>query len=203
MIGSDKENQGANIDVPKKRSRVAAVPKSATEMKAARTGSRNINPSQVLSPKSNNSRTLPHSPLKAATNAARFYGSRPASPVKPQYPAATSAMPPPEKPRMARPKTTTTKTTAAPAAAPRSKRGAVPTTSMRPENNRIASDSSTTSATSTCTTIITKKAPAKKGMMSKMQGMASAAGRRVVGVKKELTAATPAESGRRVLRSRK
>jgi hypothetical protein len=201
MIGSDKENQGSNIEMPKKRSRVAAVPKSAAATQAARTGSRKVNPSQVLSPKSNNSRTLPHSPLKPSMNSTKYYASRPASPVKPHNAAGASAMPPPEKPRTVKQKATPTKA-AAPTAAQRNKRGAAPLANPRPVTNRIASDSSTTSAMSTGTTIVTKTAAPKKGMMSKMQGMASAAGRRVVGVKKE-AAVAPAETGRRVLRSRK
>jgi hypothetical protein len=202
MIGSDKENQGSNIEMPKKRSRVAAVPKSAAATQAARTGSRKINPSQVLSPKSNNSRTLPYSPLKPSMNSTKYYASRPASPVKSHNAVGASGMPPPEKPRTTKQKATTTKAAAGSTAAQRNKRVVAPVANPRPVNNRIASDSSTTSAMSTGTTIVTKTAAPKKGMMSKMQGMASAAGRRVVGVKKEATAA-PAETGRRVLRSRK
>jgi hypothetical protein len=73
----DKENE--DIENPKKRAR-GPVP-------AERTTSKNKVPaSQVLSPRSANSRTLPGSPIRPTTQG-KPYLSRPVSPLKPLPPA--------------------------------------------------------------------------------------------------------------------
>jgi len=68
---------------------------------------------------------------------------------------------------------------------------------------RAASNSSHNSDTSNGTTIVTKKtAPARKGIMGKVTGMASSAGRRAA-AKKEIAAPSAQGNGGRVLRARR
>src|SRR2546423_1746470 len=85
--GDDKENADAHLDLPKKRAKAAPEPPGPA--RTGRTASRKVAPSQVLSPKCNNSRTLPRSPLKAgASSPQKSYLTRPASPLKPASTAA-------------------------------------------------------------------------------------------------------------------
>jgi hypothetical protein len=137
----DKENEPSQnpreLANPKKRTKITAA---AANSKAARTITRNPGPSGVLSPKSHNSRTLPHppAPFKSSTM----------SPEKLQATRPTSSA------QMSAPKTTRapsrqTKRTAAPAS---------------PDDGRV----SEASATSAATTIMsnaragTRKAPVVK-----------------------------------------
>ncbi|KAI9651019.1 hypothetical protein NHQ30_001056 [Ciborinia camelliae] len=64
----DKEN---NIDNPKKRQKAAPILPERTTSRV------NINPKQILSPRSANSRTLPASPIKSASPAKPTVDSRP------------------------------------------------------------------------------------------------------------------------------
>jgi len=69
---------------------------------------------------------------------------------------------------------------------------------------RALSGSSNASDTSAGTTIVTKKTAAvkKKGVVGTMKGMASAAGKKVTGARKDAASST-ATTGGRVLRARK
>jgi hypothetical protein len=219
MLNSDKENQGIDLDLPKKRTKVtkvtkvvSAVPSYSTHTATAGP-SRKVNPSQVLSPKSHNSRTLPSSPLKAPSPG-KSYLARPVSPAKPAAPQmtmahanASSIMPPPEKSlRGAKSQRTTSKTTVTGSVRGRN---AVATDAALPplpppkprSRARAPSSGSTSSGTSAGTTIMKKPAPAKTrtGLMSKVTGLASAAGRKAAGPSKK----DPAQPAKRVLRSRK
>ncbi|OCL08768.1 hypothetical protein AOQ84DRAFT_354321 [Glonium stellatum] len=92
-MASDKENTHADHELmmPKKRVKATITASQgpvAANSRATRTASRNIAPSQVLSPKSNNSRTLPRSPFKSsgAMSPQKSYLARPTSPLKPSVP---------------------------------------------------------------------------------------------------------------------
>jgi len=160
------------------------------------------NPSTVLSPKSANSRTLPHSPIRPPlTSPQKSYTSHPASPLKATSPLkivspvkATAAAAAPliqsnpinQKAKPGRPKAGTAKT-----GNRALKHNAEPT--HEPENVRKASNTSTVS---TATTIVrnTRKAPpagARKGEL----------GIKAVGRKGGVRGEAPA-TGRRVLRKR-
>ncbi|KAF2674620.1 hypothetical protein BT63DRAFT_419913 [Microthyrium microscopicum] len=156
MIGSDKENQAEDIAMPKKRGRpAAAVPKSAAAQKAA---PRKVDPSQVLSPKSNNSRTLP-------------------APPNSKSPAKSGLMGPPEKPARV--------TKAAGSVRGRPARQAAPAKTTRVASNASSSSAGTVV---TKKAPAAKPAAKKGGIMSKVTGMATAAGRRAAAAKKEAAA---------------
>jgi hypothetical protein len=76
-ISVDKENE--DIENPKKRVRGPIVP--------TRTASREKLQTQVLSPRSANSRPVPRSPVRTAAFPARSQLARPISPLKPVAPA--------------------------------------------------------------------------------------------------------------------
>jgi hypothetical protein len=207
MIGSDKENQGVDLSVSKKRAKVdASGPTKTMASRVIRNGPRKINPSTVLSPKSHNSRTLPNSPLKAAPTANGAYLHRPASPAKPTPTAHATMGPPPEKAKSTRQRVATkaSATSTATSGSVRGKKGvatsAAQTQPTRTARTRAVSNSSASSSVST-TTVVNKKTNAKKGIIGKVTGMATAAGRKAAAAKKEATASS--ESGRRVLRARK
>ena len=158
------------------------------------------NPSTVLSPKSNNSRTLPQSPIRRPTwgSPQKHFHSRPASPLKPVLsPAkpnvaaaaaatATLASMVTDKPKPGRPKAAVRKAAAKSKKAPEGKE--------EPEGMRTVSSTSSSSAISTGTTIVknTKKTPTtlKKGARAKAAGKQASA------------VADPPPAGRRVLRKR-
>jgi hypothetical protein len=208
MLNSDKENHGVDLDLPKKRAKIiSAVPSSSS---AAGPSRNRVNPSQVLSPKSHNSRTLPASPLRTASPGKSFL-ARPVSPAKPVAPqmtmahangSATSIMPPPDKSlRGTKPQRTTSKATTA--GSMRGRKGVATEAAAAPKiRARAPSSDSASSATSAGTTVLKKKtAPAKArtGLIGKVTSLASAAGRKaVVPAKKD-----NAEPAKRVLRSRK
>jgi len=153
---------------PKKRTKTA----TAANMKATRTASRKVVPSNVLSPKSHNSRTLPRSPFK---------------PVVPEKPAAMRPINPvkPSIQHLAPPKPTSR------VPSRQGKRGA-PT----PEADLRSSEASNTSAGTTIVTkpaAATKRAPAvaKKPAPAK----APAVGRKPA-AKKENVPPVPAGGGR-------
>jgi hypothetical protein len=216
--GSDKENNNIDIDMPKKRTKtVAGSSSAAPAVRGGRATSRKVvDPSKVLSPKSHNSRQLPQPPLKAPSSPGKSYLARPVSPVKPGSTATTataslaSMVGPAEASRRA-PRTATrqgqtaTAASAAPTGSLRGKRGAAaaPPVPQKQGRGRAISNSSDNSNTSVGTTIVTKKAaPARKGLMGKMTGMASAAGKRAT-AKREIPAPSAGGTGGRVLRARK
>ncbi|KAA6409567.1 MAG: hypothetical protein FRX48_06178 [Lasallia pustulata] len=190
-------------------------PKKRTKGTATATSSRQVtNPSTVLSPKSSNSRTLPHSPIRPPFGSPqKSYLARPisllkpASPVKLASPAKdTGAAVSPvllvnEKPKPTRGKAAPVRKTTNPPAATkmavtRSKRAAP--TIQEPPATRSVSNTSNTSNTSTGTTVVKKGGRAASSTAAKKSVAASVAGKKVApGAKIEAPAA-----GRRVLRNR-
>lgn len=208
MIGSDKENHTLDLSVQKKRK----VDGPASKPIAAR-GARKINPSTVLSPKSHNSRTLPHSPIRPIPTTTASYAART---VPAKTGATASTMPPPNsKARTARPRVTTknSDTSSSSVGSLRGRKPAVPkaaaqSTTATMTRTRAGSNSSASSSVST-TTVVNKKgttaAVKKVGIISKVTGMAAAAGRKAVASKKKTVAAADSgtETRTRALRSRK
>lgn len=208
MAGSDKENQGLDLDLPKKRAKIiSAVPGSSTSgTRGNRAGSRKVNPSQVLSPKSHNSRTLPQSPVRPQMTPGKSYLARPVPISKMAPPTTATSAAPAEKAKPVRKQPAAKQAPAGSTASVRGKKGVGATAPQPPpkqNRNRSQSDLSEASGTSTGTTIVAKKAaPTRKGIMGKMAGMATSAGRaRAAAAKKEAQPAV--ETGRRVLRARK
>jgi hypothetical protein len=190
----DKEN--ADIENPKKRAR-GPVP-------AERTTSRNKVPaSQVLSPRSANSRTLPGSPIRPTTPG-KAHLARPVSPLKPLPPAPpggaagilTNMF---EKAKASRGAPAPRKVTETPAVGGigRGKRTAAPAAPPRVGRGRATSDSSDGSSTTIIKKAVppAKKAapPPKKTVMSTIKGIGGS-------TKRAPAAKTPAAG--RVLRKR-
>lgn len=212
LIPIDKENTDP-IPNPKKRTKTTATTTKAPSRQVT-------NPSSVLSPKSSNSRTLPHSPFRSPQKPT---STRPISPLKPAIPlqstspakaaavAATSNLGTlvTEKLKPTRAAAAGTRKVSKPVAEPkpavtRSKKGAATATlavAVAVPASRTVSSASNVSGTSTGTTVVKKagrptaaaSAAAKKGV-----GI-SAAGKKVTAAKVEVPA--PA-AGRRVLRKR-
>ncbi|TKA64037.1 hypothetical protein B0A49_07360 [Cryomyces minteri] len=233
ISADDKENAPLDLSLPKKRAKTSTTTAATANTRATRTASRTINkpnPSQVLSPKSNNSRTLPRSPVRPVLSPTKSFLARPVSPLKPlttttstnataacaashAAPTAastvTAAPPPPAKPAAR-----TASRQAVQAAQPRGKRA-------QPPKHKRGSSASDSSAG---TTIVTKPAAApapappaaKRGLGSRIAGMAGAAGRKAAAAahgagggaaKREAAAAAAAATGGpvaggRVLRKR-
>ena len=177
------------------------------------------NPSTVLSPKSSNSRTLPHSPIRPPLGSPqKSYLSRPISPLKPASPvkaplpvkaavaAATAAtanlaslvsdQPKATRSRAASGRKATNPTTAAKPTVTRPKRGVTKT--QPAAELRSVSNGSNTSSTSTGTTVVKKGAKATPAPTKKPVGI-SAAGKKLAAGPKVVEG--PA-TGRRVLRKR-
>ncbi|TVY56072.1 hypothetical protein LCER1_G003710 [Lachnellula cervina] len=191
----DKENE--DIENPKKRTRGPPVP-------PARTASKAKLQSQVLSPRSANSRTIPRSPVRASPVKSNL--ARPISPLKPVAPtpaggaagiltnmvekAKSTRAAATRKP--AEPAKTTGvgrgKRTAAPAPAPRVGRG-------RPSTISDSSDAS--NGTIVRKPVAAKKEPAKRTVMGTIRGMGGAASKKVQASKPAATT-----TGSRVLRKR-
>ena len=201
----DKENNpepARDIPNPKKRTKVAKGP------------SRQVtNPSTVLSPKSANSRTLPHSPVRPALGPPlKSNLSHPESPLKPFSPIKTAspakaaaaaatanlAVMVGEKPKVGRPKAGTANkapnmTVAAKGGMARARRGAVP--NQEPDEVRKASNTSNISSASNATIVRNgRKAPTVSSKKADV-------GVRAVGKKVASTVEAP-PPGRRVLRKR-
>ncbi|KAL9113031.1 MAG: hypothetical protein Q9187_007680 [Circinaria calcarea] len=208
LIPIDKENTDP-IPNPKKRTKTTTT--------TTKIPSRQVtNPSSVLSPKSSNSRTLPHSPFRSPQ---KPMSTRPISPLKPAIPlqstspakaaavAATSNLATlvTEKLKPTRAAAAGARKVSKPVAEPkpavtRSKKGAATATlavAVAVPASRTVSGASNISGTSTGTTVVKKAgrptAAAKKGV-----GI-SAAGKKVTATKVDVPA--PA-AGRRVLRKR-
>ena len=208
-VSSDKENHAADLELPKKRVKTAMGPPSSSAAgRATRTGSRKVNPSQVLSPKSHNSRTVPHAQSPLRVSPPRSYLARPISPAKPMpaAPSASTASVPVSKTRGVTGSRGTTKKPAGNAVATGSVRGRgrvganAPAPQHRQAPDRTESRSSLTSDTSAGTTIVKKAAPGRKGVIGKVAGLA--AGGKKAAAKKDAAALPPPSSGR-VLRARK
>ncbi|MCJ1378430.1 hypothetical protein MMC17_001528 [Xylographa soralifera] len=206
---ADKENaldMNQSIPNPKKRSKTAATAPSRQV----------TNPSSVLSPKSSNSRTLPHSPIRPPFGSPqKSYLSRPVSPLKPISPSKVASP--------AKAAAVAATTTLANLIGEKLKPGregvktrrkaskpfvGSTTTNTRPRRgaaniivgeSRTASSSSSYSGTSTGTTVVkanTKAPPAPKAGAKKGVGI-SAAGKKVAAAQIEAPA-----TGTRVLRKR-
>jgi hypothetical protein len=199
VLGSDKENaqaQPADQSLPVQKRRklpgetqvvYAAVPKLGGNASSslARQPSKKINPSQVLSPKSNNSRTFAHSPIRPPVPLK--VGHRPASPTKPdQYGMGPPSRVPGKHPATGRTisKATASSSTTGPARGKKTATGAGSRT-------RAGSNSSSENSTTTIVTRTAAPAPKKTGLMSKVAGMATAAGR------KKAAAASAAAKGKK------
>jgi len=196
ISSGDKENE--DIENPKKRTRGAPVP-------PARTTSRAKLQTQVLSPRSANSRTITRSPIRPSPSKSNL--ARPVSPLKPAAPvpaggaagiltnmvekakstrgAATRKAPEPAK-------TTGVgrgKRAAAPAPAPRVGRGRAST---------ISDSSDTSNSTVVRNPVAAKKEPTKRTVMGTIKGMGGA------GASKKVPAGKPEAkaTGTRVLRKR-
>jgi len=186
----DKENAPAepyahDLANPKKRTKTATT---TANMKATRTASQKAPPT-VLSPRSANSRTLPRSPLKAASpEKPAFSIARPASAVKPVV-TQTHAIS--SKPSSRAPSRQTKRPAPARAAALNNTEGR-------------DSESSTTSAGTSGTTIVTKQA-AKKAPATRKAAPAkttTVAAKKTAAAKKEAAPAPVPPAGGRTLRKR-
>ncbi|MCJ1388098.1 hypothetical protein MMC18_000942 [Xylographa bjoerkii] len=209
FAAADKENaldMDQPIPNPKKRTKIAeTIP------------SRQVtNPSTVLSPKSSNSRTLPHSPIRPPFGSPqKSYPSRPVSTLKPISPSKANSSAKAaaitattnlanlvgEKLKPGRVGAKTSRKASKPVIEPkttntRSRRGAA---NVIIAESRTASSSSNYSGTSTGTTVVkanAKAPPVSKTSVKKGVGI-SAAGKKVTTAKVEAPAAS-----RRVLRKR-
>ncbi|KAK0103219.1 hypothetical protein ONS95_005253 [Cadophora gregata] len=206
-ISVDKENE--DIENPKKRIRGAPIPPART---TSRPGAR-IQPSQVLSPRSANSRTLPRSPIRPASPT-KFLLARPISPLKPTAPvpsggAAGILTNMVEKAKSSRAaagaarKVTAEKAAPATVGAGRGRRAA-PSAAAPTTGRGRASTISESSESSSATTIVrkpvaaAKKVPVKKTVMSTIKGMGSQ--KKMPAASK--ASAAPTTAGGRVLRKR-
>jgi hypothetical protein len=198
MSSTDKENE--DIENPKKRPRGPPNPPARTTSK--------IEPSQVLSPRSANSRTLPRSPLRPSPSKSML--ARPISPLKPTAPVPTGGAAGLLSSMVERAKTTrataaarkvtATSNTSSTAGVGRGKRAAPAAAAPKVGKGR-ASNTSESSDGSTGTTIVNKKpvpaknAPVKKTVMGTIKGMGSM--KKIPAAK-----AAAAPTGGRVLRKR-
>ncbi|KAF2099863.1 hypothetical protein NA57DRAFT_55801 [Rhizodiscina lignyota] len=231
---SDKENADVHedLDLPKKRTKTAAGSAHASNATARlpRGASRKVDPSQILSPKSHNSRTLPRSPIKGQQSSSssglsspqKSYLARPASPLKPP-PAVSNATAtlagmvhssttntraagrnitrPPTAASTASTATTGSLRGKKVAASTKTNMPPPPVPAPRATRNRTASNSSNTSNTSAGTTIVKKAAaPAARKGIVGRVAGMAAAGRKAAAAKKEAVAAG---AGGRTLRARK
>lgn len=199
-ISVDKENE--DIENPKKRVRGPPIPPARTTSRAK------IQPSQVLSPRSANSRTLPRSPIRPASPAKSFL-ARPVSPLKPSAPvpsggAAGILTNMVEKAKSTRAGAARKVTAEKPATigAGRGKRTA-PAASAPTVGRGRASTISESSESSNATIVrkpvpAPKKAPVKKSVMSTIKGMGSQ--KKMPAASK--ASAAPTAAGGRVLRKR-
>lgn len=215
MSSDDKENEVAGLPMPKKRAKASgpSAP-SAPPARATRTASRKVNPSQVLSPKSNNSRTLPQSPMRPPPlSLPKSQLARPISPYKSaaSVEAATASLAElvSEKPKAPRAASRQAKTGAAAPKTTGAGRGrkAAPKAPQAAAGHVRSSDGSNASDASAGTTIVhkqkvEKKPPAKKGIATRVAATTAAAKKAATArAKTETTTAAPA-GGRRVLRKR-
>ncbi|PVH78920.1 hypothetical protein DL98DRAFT_516416 [Cadophora sp. DSE1049] len=202
-VSVDKENE--DIENPKKRIRGPPIPPARTTSRAK------IQPSQVLSPRSANSRTLPRSPIRPASPTKSFL-ARPVSPLKPSAPvpsggAAGILTNMVEKAKSTRAgtarKVTAEKPAPAAVGAGRGRRAAPPASAPTVGRGR-ASTISESSESSNATIVrkpvaVPKKAPVKKTVMSTIKGMGS---QKKMPAASKASAAPTTAAGGRVLRKR-
>ncbi|KAI9722711.1 MAG: hypothetical protein M1812_001642 [Candelaria pacifica] len=210
LASADKENAlTEDLSLPKKRAKTTASTRAASRTK--------IQPSQVLSPKSSNSRTLPQSPIRPIMSPSKSFLARPVSPLKPAAPAMNALAGMVERARTTRatgrkptPVVPATMATAAAATAAggRAKRGAAVQPSATQAaaaaaanaRDRAASNSSEASNATTVVTTKSKRAVAlKKAPAASKTVAVSAAGKKVAASVAKIEG-PPA--GRRVLRKR-
>jgi hypothetical protein len=192
-MATDKENE--DLSNPKKRTRGAPVPPERTTSK--------LEASQVLSPRSANSRTLPRSPIRSQMPPGKSQLARPVSPLKPTGPipnggAAGILM------GMGNSRAVERKQIEPSTGVGRGKR--IITTNgppSRPGRGRASTISDSSDASST--TIVRKaaaktsvKAPVKKGVIGTIKGMGS---QKKMPATAKSAAPAPATGGR-VLRKR-
>lgn len=96
VIAADRESETEQQNAPEDKLPVQKNPKRAKTATGARNVCRTDQPGNVLSPKSHNSRTLPHSPIKdykvaPSSPSKPSYIARPVSPLKPASPLKTAA----------------------------------------------------------------------------------------------------------------
>lgn len=198
----DKENE--DIENPKKRLRGPPQPPARTTSRA------NLKPSQVLSPRSANSRSHPQPTTHPTTSPGKSMLARPVSPLKPSPPIPTGGPSSILTNMVAKAKTTrgtaaTRKATEASTAGNigRGKRAAAPAPPPKTGRGRAESDSSNASGSTVVrkapVPAAKKAAPAvKRTVMSTIKGMGSNAT-----TKKASTAKTvAAPTGGRILRKR-
>ncbi|KAH8592048.1 Borealin N terminal-domain-containing protein [Bisporella sp. PMI_857] len=200
-ITTDKENE--DIENPKKRTRGPPQPPDRTTSRV------NLQPDQVLSPRSANSRTLPKSPIRP-TVPPKTGVSRPPSPLKPAVPASSGGAASILTNMVEKAKTTrgmATRKAVEPTTASgvgRGKRAVAAAPAPKVGRGRAASDSSNGSGS----TVIRKSAPApkkaapatKRTVMSTIKGIGAGASTKKAPGPKVAPAAAPA--GGRVLRKR-
>ncbi|KAH7398062.1 Borealin N terminal-domain-containing protein [Cadophora sp. MPI-SDFR-AT-0126] len=200
-ISVDKENE--DIENPKKRVRGPPIPPARTTSRAK------MQASQVLSPRSANSRTLPRSPIRPASPTKSLL-ARPISPLKPTAPVPSGGaagiltnMVEKAKSTRAGAARKVTAEKAAPAAG-RGRRAAPPASAPTVGRGR-ASTISESSESSNATIVRkpvpapTKKAPVKKTVMSTIKGMGS---QKKMPAASKASAAPTTAAGGRVLRKR-
>ncbi|KAF8851092.1 hypothetical protein BDZ45DRAFT_731134 [Acephala macrosclerotiorum] len=192
----DKENE--DIENPKKRTRGAPVPPTRTTSKAK------IQPSQVLSPRSANSRTLPRSPVARPISPQKSFLARPISPLKPTAPAPAGGAAGILTNMVEKAKTTRATVTrkvpaeSSAAGAGRGRRAAPAASALKVGRGRASTISE--SSDSSNTTVVRKPvAPAKKTMMSTIKGMGSQ--KKIPAAAKSTASTAPVSTGR-VLRKR-
>jgi len=167
---ADKENE--DVENPKKRTKQVANP-------VARTASRKVPASQVLSPRSANSRTIVRSPIRPTTamaGANKSFLARPTSPLKPGVPlpvgGAAGILTNMVEKAKTRGAAATRKATDT-SAAGRSRK-APPSTAMNSNTGRISDSSEGSNGTVIRKPILpTKKEPVKKSVMGTLRGMAA------------------------------
>ncbi|TAQ87377.1 hypothetical protein B7494_g4293 [Chlorociboria aeruginascens] len=204
ISSTDKENE--DIENPKKRVKGVPVPPE-------RTTSRAKLQTQVLSPRSANSRTLPRSPIRAPGSPGKSLLVRPMSPLKPMPPITaggpvgilTNMVEKAKSSRAAaaRKVTNISESSTSTVGAGRGKRTAANAILPKTSRGRAISDSSNAS---TKTTVVRKpvakkepaKEAAKRTVMSTIKGMSATASKKTLPAKKAIAPVT----GGRVLRKR-
>jgi len=189
---SDKEND--DLSNPKKRAKAQVPPQN-----------KRLQPDQVLSPRSANSRTLPRSPVRSALSPGKSYLARPVSPLKPMGPAVTGGAAGiltnmVEKAKSTRAtaarKTAASSSASSTAGAGRGKK--VPQVATAKVGRGRASNSSQSTDAGSGTTVATKntaptKSPVKKTVIGTIKGMGGTATKKP---------AAPKAAPTRVLRKR-
>ncbi|KAF2088097.1 hypothetical protein K490DRAFT_64772 [Saccharata proteae CBS 121410] len=192
VFASDKENVQQELSLPKKRTKTTAPKAPINANRVVRQVSRQ-DAAQVLSPKSNNSRTLPRSPIKNGIDdqlqksPQKSNLSRPASPMKENRPGTAASG------RIARP-------------IPKSSKRTVPTVpAPRKRVSNASSEGAGTDASSGTTVVTKKKASgttAKKSGATRAAAATAASKKATAAAKKEKENASTATGGR-VLRARR